>query len=172
MALVRPFKELCLPSKRFSDKATLVIIWLTVFCGLALLATLLVLSWIDWRTHRLPNPLTYLLIALGLLWAFGTQLDFYPHLLGAALGYGAFWAIEVAYRLIRKREGLGRGDAKLLAAGGAWCGVTTLPFIILIGSVGGIIFVLARGGDRNARVPFGPFLALGIGVVWCAQRLL
>lgn len=148
------------------------IFWLTVLCGLVLFATLSVLSWIDWNTYRLPNVLTLPLILLGLLWAFGTQIDFYEFLLGAALGYGLFWMIESVYRLIRKREGLGRGDAKLLAAGGAWCGAMALPYIILIASVAGIIFVYIRGGDRTARLAFGPFLALSIAIIWLSQRVI
>lgn len=148
------------------------VLWLTFLCGTVLIAGLIGLSWVDWRTYRLPNILTIPLLLLGLAWAFGTQLDFYLHLLGAALGYGVFWFMETAYRLIRKREGLGRGDAKLLAVGGAWCGAPALPIIILIGSIGGIIFILARGGDRNAKIAFGPFLAIGIAIVWIAQRFI
>jgi leader peptidase (prepilin peptidase)/N-methyltransferase len=109
---------------------------------------------------------------MGLIWAFGTQLDFYPHLLGAALGYGAFWAVEVAYRLIRKRDGLGRGDAKLLAVGGAWCGAIALPFIVLIASVSALIHVWPERENRELRLAFGPYLALGIALIWLGQRAL
>ncbi|MEL6686879.1 MAG: A24 family peptidase, partial [Pseudomonadota bacterium] len=98
------------------------IMWITILSGCVLIGALVQLARIDWATQRLPNLITLPLIAAGLAWAFGTSEDFYLHLLGAALGYGAFWLVEVTYRLVRKRDGLGRGDAKLLAVGGAWCG--------------------------------------------------
>ncbi|GLQ22729.1 hypothetical protein GCM10007853_06030 [Algimonas ampicilliniresistens] len=145
---------------------------ITVLSGLVLITALIQLARIDWATHRLPNIITLPLIAAGLLWAFGTAEDFYPHLLGAALGYGVFWAVEVLYRLIRKRDGLGRGDAKLLAAGGAWCGAWALPAIVLIASVSALIYILPKGEQRDTRIPFGPFLAIGIGAVWLVQAIL
>lgn len=144
--------------------------WISFLAGAVLIAALVQLSRIDWSTHRLPNLITVPLLAAGLVWAFGTSGDFYLHLLGAALGYGVFWTVETLYRLVRKRDGLGRGDAKLLAVGGAWCGAFALPAIILIGSVSALIFVLKSAEDRTVRIPFGPFLSLGIGAVWLIQR--
>lgn len=144
----------------------------TFLGGAVLLVALIQLARIDWATHRLPNILTLPLLGAGLMWAFWTAEDLYPHLLGAALGYGVFWAVEVAYRVIRKRDGLGRGDAKLLAVGGAWCGVWALPAIVLIASLAALAYVLPKGEDRQTRLAFGPFLAVGIGGVWLAQRIL
>lgn len=144
---------------------------ITLLSGTVLIVALIQLARIDWATQRLPNLITLPLLAAGLVWAFGTVEDFYIHLLGAALGYGVFWAVEVTYRLIRKRDGLGRGDAKLLAVGGAWCGAWTLPVIVLIASLAALAYVLPKGKDHQARIAFGPFLAVGIGVVWLSQQL-
>ncbi|MEM9599585.1 MAG: A24 family peptidase [Pseudomonadota bacterium] len=144
----------------------------TILSGIILIAALVTLARIDWATQRLPNLITLPLLAAGLAWAFGTSLDFYIHLLGAALGYGVFWLVEVLYRLIRKRDGLGRGDAKLLAVGGAWCGAWALPAIVLIASVSALVYVVPQSDARDARIPFGPFLAFGIGTIWLAQRFL
>lgn len=146
--------------------------YVTILSGAVLLVALVQLARIDFATHRLPNLITFPLLAAGLLWSFGTALDWYPHLLGAALGYGVFWAVEVLYRLVRKRDGLGRGDAKLLAVGGAWCGAWALPVIVLIASVSALAYVLPKGEARDARIPFGPFLAVGIAVVWLGQRVV
>lgn len=144
----------------------------TILAGAVLIAALIQLSRIDWATHRLPNLITYPLLLAGLTWAFGTAEDFYLNLLGAALGYAVFWAVEVLYRLVRNRDGLGRGDAKLLAVGGAWCGAWALPVIVLTASLSALSYVLAKGAARDVRIPFGPFLALGIGLVWIGQRLI
>jgi len=128
---------------------------------LVLLGVLARLSYIDWRTYRLPNIYTRGLIALGLLYHYFLSLDLFPYLLGAVLGYAIFWSVETAYRVVRKRDGLGRGDAKLLAAGGAWCGAMALPFIILIASSAGLIYIMSRPQDQRSdiQLAFGPFLA-------------
>lgn len=141
---------------------------------LALLGILARLSYIDWTTYRLPNLYTKSLIALGLLYHFYLSLDAYPYLLGAFLGYAIFWCVETAYRLIRKRDGLGRGDAKLLAAGGAWCGAMALPFIILIASSAGLIYVLSRPLETRSQImlAFGPFLAAGIAITFLALKFM
>ena len=142
--------------------------------GLLLLGGLLRLSYIDWRTYRLPNIWTKSLIALGLLYNFNVALDLYPYLLGAVLGYAVFWCVETAYRAVRKQEGLGRGDAKLLAAGGAWCGAMALPFIILIASSAGLLYVLMQPSDKRSdmKLAFGPFLAAGITISFLTLKFI
>ena len=140
--------------------------------SLILFTALITLSWIDFRTYRLPDPVTLPLIAAGLAanaFVFNTPA---ASLVGAALGYGAFVAIEIGFRKLRGIHGLGRGDAKLLAAGGAWCGGWLLPGIVLIGAVSALLFVGAlavinrRKPDETQPYAFGPWLALGIGLAW------
>jgi len=141
---------------------------------LLLLGVLARLSYVDWKTYRLPNVLTKPLIIFGLIFNFFLSLDFYTYLLGAILGYAIFWTVETVYRLIRKRDGLGRGDAKLLAAGGAWCGALALPFIIFIASSAGIIYILSRpASERNTiKLAFGPFLAAGIAITFLVYKFI
>ena len=142
--------------------------------GLVLIGGLLRLSYIDWRTYRLPNIWTKPLIALGLIYNLNVSLDLYPFLLGAVLGYALFWGVETAYRLIHKRDGLGRGDAKLLAVGGAWCGAMTLPFIILIASSAGLIYILVQPAETRSKMKlaFGPFLAAGIAITFLTLKFI
>lgn len=141
--------------------------------GAGLIGALIWLSVIDAREFRLPNFLTFPLIAAGLIYNLMQSTDFYPYLLGAVLGYAAFWVIENAYKLIRKKDGLGRGDAKLLAAGGAWCAWSGLPFIVLIGSGSALIWLVLSGQAKakDMRLPFGPFLSLAIAIVWFSQQI-
>ena len=92
-------------------------------------------------------------------------------LLGAALGFLSLALLGLAYRRLRGREGLGGGDAYLLAGGGAWCGAAALPTILLIAAGAGLASVLvlkAAGRPMRAQdpVPFGVFLALGIWLTW------
>ncbi len=135
--------------------------------GIILASLLLALAVIDLKTYRLPNPLTFTVIALGLLQGYWVD-DLLNRLIGMAIGYAGFVAIEIAYKQLRGQDGLGRGDAKLLAGGGAWCGWIGLPFIVLIGSGMGLVAALFPSFRKSERVPFGPFLAIGIFIVWCA----
>lgn len=142
--------------------------WLDALLGWWLLA----LAWIDLRRWILPDALTLPLILAGLLAAVAFDPDALAHrAFGAALGYVALRLIAWAYARLRGREGLGQGDAKLLAAGGAWLGAMALPQVILLAAVGGLIAAAAlrlSGTPIRAHsaLPFGPFLALAIWALW------
>ncbi len=143
----------------------------TSLFGITLLGFLVALSWTDVKSYRLPNNLTFPLMGIGLIDGF--LLNALPErLIGLALGYLVFVAIEFGFRALRGKDGLGRGDAKLLAAGGAWCGWMGLPFIVLIASGCGLAAALIpslRKSADNERIPFGPFLAFGILMMWAAN---
>lgn len=137
--------------------------------GASLLIALVALAWVDLKTFRLPDSLTLPLIPLGILQNWFLLHDWTQALIGAAVGYGAFLTIELGFKHLRGKDGLGRGDAKLLAAGGAWCGWAGLPFIVLIASGSGLAALLLPSFRKMAdtgRIPFGPFLAFAIAIVW------
>ncbi|MDA8708637.1 A24 family peptidase [Hellea sp.] len=145
-----------------------------ILFGTALFGILATLSWIDIKSFRLPNKFTFPLMGLGLLeGAIAGQLR--DRLIGLVVGYCAFLAIEYGFKALRGKDGLGRGDAKLLAAGGAWCGWMGLPFIVLIASGAGLAAALSPSVRKSAdaeRIAFGPFLALGIFMVWVANAYI
>jgi leader peptidase (prepilin peptidase)/N-methyltransferase len=128
--------------------------------------SLLALTFIDLDTQLLPDDITLPLLWLGLLVnAFGTFVDLRSAVFGAAGGYLILWLVYWGFRLIAKKEGMGYGDFKLLAALGAWTGWQVLPFIVLVSAgvgaiVGGILLWRAKSGV-DTRIPFGPYLALG-----------
>ena len=93
------------------------------------------------------------------------------HAIGAVVGWLLFWGISRLYRWLRGRDGLGEGDAKLMAAAGAWLTWMGLGPVMLVGAVTGLGVALAmrlRGGSLSGAtaIPFGPPLAFGIWVVW------
>ncbi len=144
---------------------------MTFLFGTALLVFLLALSWTDIRSYRLPDTLTFPLMGLGLVQGYVAGV-LPERIIGMVLGYLVFVVVEYGFKALRGKDGLGRGDAKLLAAGGAWCGWMGLPFIILIASGFGLLTALmpsVRAAAENGRIPFGPFLALGIFMVWAAM---
>jgi leader peptidase (prepilin peptidase)/N-methyltransferase len=142
--------------------------WLDCLLGWSLLA----LAWIDVRHWILPDALTLPLIVAGLLAALVFDPDsLADRALGAALGYLALRVVAWAYLRLRGREGLGQGDAKLLAAAGAWLGALALPQVILVAAVAALVAaaVLHLSGARiraQSALPFGPFLALAIWALW------
>jgi len=139
-----------------------------LWAGCSLGWTLLTLGWIDTRCQRLPDFLTLPLVLGGLLEAALLEPEAVTErALGAAAGYVGFWVIAWVFRKLRGREGLGMGDAKLLAAGGAWVGAWLLSDVLLVAALTSLVYALRRGRpDPTEKVPFGPFLAAGIWVMW------
>jgi leader peptidase (prepilin peptidase)/N-methyltransferase len=143
-----------------------------LWTGCVLGWTLLTLAWIDARTFRLPDVLTLPLILGGLAQAAWLEPDrLIERAIAAAGAYTALFLMAWFYRVVRKRDGLGLGDAKLLAAGGAWLGIVALPWVVIFGSMLalGWVLVMRLRGTRvsgGLRIPFGPFLAAGIWGAW------
>ena len=139
-------------------------------CGLGW--ALLALAWIDCEHMVLPDALTLPLVlaGLGVTWL-AAPSAIGDSALGALAGYLALRGLALGYRRLRGRDGLGEGDAKLLAASGAWLGWAALPRVVLIGAVAGLALagVQAARGRRPhgaTALPFGPCLALGTWLVW------
>ncbi|HEY0181875.1 MAG TPA: prepilin peptidase [Rhodopila sp.] len=145
-------------------------------CGLGW--TLLTLGWIDCSSFLLPDVLTLPLLLVGLAVTFIEQPEaLADHSLAAAIGYLSFQGLGFVYRLLRGRDGLGGGDAKLIAAAGAWCGLTLLPFIVLGSAVAGLLAALglALAGQAvtsRTRIPFGPCIAFAFWLAWLHGLLL
>jgi leader peptidase (prepilin peptidase)/N-methyltransferase len=142
--------------------------------GLALIA----LAAIDLETGFLPDAITLPLIGAGLTAnAFGVFVPFGQAAIGAVLGYSALWLIGAAYERLRGREGLGLGDAKLLAAIGAWTGWAALPAVLFVGAAATLAVVAAAGASGQGRkfdepIPFGPGLcAAGFVGLMISERM-
>lgn len=139
---------------------------------------LVALAAIDHETGYLPDALTVPLIAGGIAANAGagfTTIE--ASLIGAIAGYSAFWFIAAAYRVLRKREGLGGGDAKLLAAIGAWSGWTALAPAVFVASLFALaaVAVLALRGRPVAAetaIRFGPALCAAGALVHLAPAFL
>ena len=145
----------------------------TLCCGCALGWTLLALAWIDWETFILPDVLTLPLVLAGLAATFCLEPEtLTDHAAAAAISYLLFRGIAWVYRRVRHRDGLGQGDAKLMAAAGAWVGVTALSGVLLGGALltlaAALMDALRRGEGLRAttRLPFGPGLCAALWIVW------
>lgn len=137
-------------------------------------AMMLALAAIDVEHFLLPDRITKPGIAVGILlqpllpWARlgeGPWWAMAGGALGALLGYGVLWAISEAWYRLRGEEGMGLGDAKMLALIGAflgWKGALLAMFAgTLSGSLVGIVAMRWGGQGWKTKLPFGAFLALG-----------
>lgn len=134
--------------------------------ALLLVWTLIAAAFVDLDHYLLPDGLTLPLLWAGLLFnLFATYVSLAEAVIGAVAGYLVLWIVYQVFRFATGKEGLGRGDFKLLAALGAWLGWRMLPLVILaaalIGIIGGGAWLLASRRGRGHPVPFGPFLAAG-----------
>jgi leader peptidase (prepilin peptidase)/N-methyltransferase len=143
-------------------------VWLDCLLGWWLLT----LAWIDARHWLLPDALTLPLVLAGLMAAAAfAPAELFARALGAALGYALLQAVGFLYKKARGRDGIGDGDAKLLAAVGAWVGAGGLASVILFAALAALACAAllrlfgVRLGARSA-LPFGPFLALAAWLVW------
>lgn len=151
-----------------------VMFWATLVFGWMLLA----LAAMDFREFILADVLTLPLIAGGLVliaWQMPEALPW--HALGAVGGFGLMVAVAFAYKKARGREGLGFGDAKLMAAAGAWTGLVGLGTVLLYGAMLSLCLVVALrlAGQVTAAdtpIPFGAGLAAGLWLTWLYGPLL
>lgn len=149
-------------------------------------AIMIVLVFTDFRERILPDVVNYTGFGLALVlslftkpvdgtanWISNRIFDFPPPApvlslvdaaFGAAAGSGALWLVSELYLRLRKREGMGMGDVKMMLMVGAFLGLKRTLLTIfagsLLGSVLGIAFILMRRKDSTYELPFGTFLGL------------
>ena len=155
---------------------TFVIVYL--FYGITLTTLLLIILnlafiiifFIDSKHFIIPNNLTFPMMFLGFIKSFDPNLDsIFPNyvnsLIGGLSGYGIIWSIIFLYKILRNKEGMGFGDAKLLAVIGFWFGWIAVPFVIFSSSIIALISVLPslinKSKKFSTEIPFGPFIIIG-----------
>ncbi|MSP47790.1 MAG: prepilin peptidase [Alphaproteobacteria bacterium] len=144
--------------------------WPSVLGRALLGAVLVALVAVDLRRLLLPDGLVLPLLPLGLLEAWLAGGDLVVASAGAVFGGGLLWLVRAVHKRVRGREGLGLGDVKLMAAGGAWVGPAGIGPVLLVAALAtltaiGVAYLLGRGPTTASRIPFGPGLALGIFAV-------
>ncbi|MFA5908220.1 MAG: prepilin peptidase [Vicinamibacterales bacterium] len=146
------------------------VVWLTpvgplMVSRLTLVSILVALFGIDLEHQILPNVITLPGIAVGLLFSVIAPPGFTAALIGAALGAGVLYGVAAAYYLVRREEGLGMGDVKMLAMVGAFLGwkavLVTLVLSSFSGALIGMALIALQKGSMKLALPFGTFLALG-----------
>ena len=130
----------------------------------------IIIFFIDLKHFIIPNEITFSMMLLGFIKSFDPNLNsLFPNyinsLIGGLLGYGIIWSIIYFYKQLRKKEGMGLGDAKLFAVIGFWFGWLAIPFIMFLSSVIALISVvpslLKNSKTMSSQIPFGPYIILG-----------
>ena len=131
----------------------------------------IIIFFIDLKHFIIPNVLTFPLMIIGFLKSFDPNLNqtIFPNyinsLIGGLFGYSIIWSIIFFYKKIRKKEGMGLGDAKLMAVIGFWFGWVSIPFTIFISSVVALILVIPslinQSRKMSSEIPFGPYIIIG-----------
>ena len=129
----------------------------------------IIIFFIDLKHFIIPNILTFFLMIIGFIKSFDPNLDsMFPNylnsLIGGIFGYGIIWLIIFIYKAVRKKEGMGLGDAKLFGAIGFWFGWVSIPFIIFLSSITALIHVIPslfnKSKNISSQIPFGPYIIL------------
>ena len=146
----------------FGISITTLLFWILYLC-------FVIIFFIDLKHFIIPNVITFPLMALGFFKSFDPNLSYlFPNylnsLIGGAFGYGIIFSIIYFYKQVRKKEGMGLGDAKLFAVIGFWFGWISIPFIVFLSSVVALISVvpslILKSKQMSSEIPFGPYIII------------
>ncbi len=128
----------------------------------------IIIFFIDLKHFIIPNELTFPLMVIGFIKSFDPNLNqtIFPNyinsLVGGISGYLIIYLIIFFYKKVRKKEGMGLGDAKLMAVIGFWFGLTSIPFVIFISSIVALATVIPslinKSRQMSSEIPFGPYI--------------
>lgn len=139
---------------------------------LVFVAMLVGLSYIDLRHYIIPDQFSVYAVPVGVAGAallthlgWDRAVTWQQSVVGALIGGGSLLLILGAWWLIRRQEGMGMGDVKLLAMIGAFLGAWPALFFVilastLVGSAIGISVIVIKRSSLKTQLPFGPFLAV------------
>ena len=143
---------------------------LTTLLLIILSFAFIIIFFIDLKHFIIPDVITYPMMVLGFLKSFDPNLnEIFPNyifsLIGGIFGYGIIWSIIYFYKQVKKKDGMGLGDAKLLAVIGFWFGLDAIPFIIFLSSTTALLSVvpdlIKKTKKLSTQIPFGPFIIIG-----------
>ena len=142
---------------------------------MALFLIYLMILFIDLKHFIIPDILNYGIIVLAIFKNFLPNLDLIftqdimLSLAGGIVGYLSIWLIIYLYKQIRKKEGMGLGDAKLMAGIGFLFGWQSIPLVLFIASLLALLIALPSLMEKKkglkSKIPFAPYLIIA-GLVY------
>ena len=132
-----------------------------------------ILFFLDYKYLYLPVYINLILVFFGVIFnakyqlfidetflIFGVKPILFT-LYGLVLGYSSLWLINLMFKVINKKDGIGGGDFILFGGIGSIHGPIALPIILLIGSFLGCLYFIFSKKTIDSELPFGSFLILG-----------
>ena len=142
---------------------------LTTLLFWILYLSFVIIFFIDLKHFIIPNEITFPLMVLGFLKSFDPNINnIFPNYLnslaGGLIGYIIIYLIFFFYKYVRKKEGMGLGDANLFAVIGFWFGWISIPFIIFLSSIIALISIspslINKSKNMSSEIPFGPYIII------------
>ena len=142
--------------------------YLTIIFLSVLFLLYLIIFFIDLKHFIIPDGLNFGIMALAIFKNFLPNFnasfihDINQSIIGGIVGYLSIWIIIYLYRVIKKIEGMGLGDAKLMTGIGLLFGWQSIPFVLFISAVLGLVFatpsLINKKKNLRSKIPFGPFI--------------
>jgi len=142
----------------------------------------IIIFFIDLENFIIPDSLNFSVMAIALfknfLPNFNTSFihEINQSIIGGMVGYLSIWLIIYLYKVIKKIDGMGLGDAKLMAGIGLLFGWQSIPFVLFVSSILGLIFVvpslIKKEKTMRTEIPFGPFIILACLIYFAQGDLL
>ena len=137
-----------------------------------LILILIMIFFIDLENFIIPDSLNFSIMGLALVKnfipSFNTSLihDINQSIIGGIIGYFSIWLIIFLYKTLKKIDGMGLGDAKLMAGIGLLFGWQSIPLVLFLSSILGLFFVapslLKKQKTMKSEIPFGPFIIISM----------
>lgn len=130
-----------------------------------LISALITAATIDREYMLIPDECNIVILSCALLFHLSTR-TLESSVIGMLMGYSLIYSLRWSYQRFRHKEGIGLGDAKLVAALSAWLGISYLAPLLLCASLMGILYTLAFNKSGTQHMAFGPFLIFSAMMVF------
>ena len=140
-----------------------------IIAGVILLSSLIIIFYIDFEHELILHVITFPNIIIGILYNFFKNNEFINFLIAALLGYIIIWLLNKIYLLLRKKNGMGMGDAFMMSMIGAYFGIVDMIIIFYLSVIVALFFVLIYFVIFRKvllKIPFGCFLSICTYFFW------
>lgn len=137
---------------------------ITTYLYTLIIASLAIVFSIDYRFELIPDECHFIILFAGIINFFLNISLWWSYLIGALIGAAIFYGLGKLALLIFKKEGMGFGDVKLMAALGFMFGIKDILVITLVsfflGAIIGGVLLIIRKKEASSYIPFGPFIVI------------
>jgi len=134
------------------------------YLGLAALIlfwSCVVIVWCDVVHHIIPEFVTIPMIIVGLLWS-PISPDHWDRIAGCVLAGSMMWLVFIFVSQWRGVDAFSGGDVALLAAGGAWLGLSIVPAFLVLSGLAFLGYGITLRRNGVVWVPMGPAIAAAL----------